>query len=98
MNIEYKVKDLKIQFNGKEHTIEGFADGNIIKLGSSKRCWWKETVQGFDLTTKDWKVISIIPVSKWGFFEKYLKNLEDSEESPFKINILEVVNDEHKDV
>ena len=79
--IEYKASELQVQwFDGKKtHTVTGWSEDNPVVV---ERKWWRETKDGYELFG-DKGSISIIPLNKQEFFDKYLKNLEDSLESPF---------------
>lgn len=74
--------NIVLQLNGVNYEVEGFAQDDIIKI-NPRRKWWVETSYGYQLCLRDGRWAYITPKNKQDFFEKYLKNLEDSEVSPF---------------
>lgn len=72
----------KVAVGGYE--IEGFTDGNIIEIKSkSVRKWWCEKDDGFTIIFNNRTYAHVVPKDKQDFFDKHLKNLEDSVDSPF---------------
>lgn len=60
--------------------VTGF-DDTVIEM--TPRKWWREDGDGYRFVLNDNTHIHYIPVDKQDFFDKHLKNLEDSVESPF---------------
>lgn len=71
--------ECKLVLNGKEFTVEGVS-GDL----PFTRKWWKLNDLGnYELTCKDGLMLQVTPKDPEEFYNKYLKDLPDTEESPF---------------
>lgn len=72
--------ECKLVVGGKEYTIEALSDEPLI------RKWWKLNDLGnYELTCKDGLMLHVTPKDPEEFYNKYLKDLPDTEESPFDL-------------
>lgn len=78
-----------ISVNGRQVPIQAFADSETIEVKSLKS-WWKiisnDTIE---VICRDGKVVVIMPKNLENFYDKWLKGIEPSLESPFSVVVTE---------
>jgi hypothetical protein len=78
----YDPLEYKLVVDGKEYTVEGIS-GDIYSAPFTRK-WWKLNDFGnYELTCKDGLMLQVTPKDPEEFYNKYLKDLPDIEESPF---------------
>ena len=77
----YNPLECKLGVDGKEYSLEGVGD---LYSEPFTRKWWKRKGFGnYELTCKDGLTLQVTPKDPEEFYNKYLKDLPDTEESPF---------------
>ena len=75
----YNPLECKLVVDGKECSLEGVS-GDL----PFTRQWWKLNGFGnYEITCKDGLMLQVTPKDPEEFYNKYLKDLPDTEESPF---------------